>query len=139
MKALIVIPCMAISFSCNQNTSNQKNINQSNHVDLKISDNPDIFGIWTMCATSGIGIMIQMNTCNTVVFNSNGTGSIENNSVIAENFVWALKNPGMTITYKNNNSNFTFSDTFYYADFSKKDNRINLILTHNDYSYYLSK
>lgn len=92
-----------------------------------------------MCATSGNGMMVQMNVCKTVVFNNNGTGYVEHNSLISENFVWNLKNPGLKIFYSNNEINSTFADTSYYASFTKQKERIDLILTHNDQSYYLSK
>jgi hypothetical protein len=138
MKTAIVIFCLVLNFSCNQDASTSK-VSKNNSVDLKISDNPDIFGTWTMCATSGNGMMIQMNTCKTIVFNNNGTGHVGNSSLITENFVWTLKNPGMKIIYNNSNSDFTFSDTFYYANFTKRENRTDLILTHKDNSFYLSK
>jgi len=138
MKTKIIIFCLLLNFSCSQDTSTPK-VSDDNSVDLKISDNSDIFGVWTMCATSGNGMMIQMNTCKTIVFNRNGTGLVGNSSLITENFLWSLKNPGMKIIYSNNNHDITFSDTFYYASFTKRDNRTDLILTHKDNSFYLSK
>jgi hypothetical protein len=138
MKTAISVFGLIMIFSCNQSATTSKT-DQNNFKDLKISDNPDIFGAWTMCATSSNGMMIQMNTCKTIVFDNNGTGHIGNNSLFSENFTWTLKNPEIKITYSNNNPNVTFSDTLYYANFTTKDNRTDLILTHNDYSYYLSK
>ena len=138
MKTLLAIFCIMLLFSCNQDSSTPK-VRNNNMGDLRISDNPDVFGTWTMCATSGNGIMIQWNTCKTIVFNNNGTGYGGTNSIITENFVWTLKNPGMRIVYYDNNSDRTFSDTFYYANFTKRDNRTDLILTNNDNSFYLSK
>ena len=125
-------------FSCNQENSEIK-ISKSNSRDSTISDYKDIFGEWSMCTTSSNGMMIEMNTCKTIVFNNNGTGYIGNNSSIAENFTWTFKKPGMKIMNTAQNADPTFPDTFYYADFNNREGRIDLILKHNNNSFYLSK
>ena len=124
--------------SCNQDTANTKT-NQNNSIDLEISDNKDIFGGWSMCAISDNDMMIQMNTCKTIILKPNGTGYIENNSLIIETFEWTLKNLGLKIIYGNKPLNSTFPDTTYYTYFTKQKDRIDLILRHKGQSYYLSK
>ena len=138
MKELLVLFSFLILYSCNSDQSHDRLLHVKS-IETDISDNKDIFGTWTMCSSSSNGAMIQPNTCQTIVFNSNGTGYIENNAIATENFNWTLKMPGMKIHYPKNLAKQTFPDTTYYVDFSKRDNRIDLILRHNDNSYYLSK
>lgn len=135
MKSLIFIYYLLTVFSCNPETSSSK-VDDIKSTDLTVSDNADIFGNWTMCATSENGAIYQMNNCAIVVFNKNGTGRIERNSIISETFTWKLKTPSLVI---NSSKNSEFSDTFYYATITKRDGRIDFILNHNDKKYYLSK
>ena len=138
MWKLIKLLLGVLLISCNQDNSSKKTSNNFIN-DSTISNTRDIFGHWTMCATSGNGVMIQGNTCKNIVFNNNGIGYIENNSLISENFNWTLKKPGMKIINYVGINSPTFPDTFYYAFFTKSDSGIDLILSHNDNSYYLSK
>ena len=135
MKSLLFILYLITVFSCNPESSSSK-VEDINSTALKISDNADIYGNWTMCATSENGVMYQMNICAIIVFNKNGTGRVERNSIISETFTWKLKTPGLVI---NSNKNSEFTDTFYYATITKQDERIDLIFNHNDKKYYLYK
>ena len=137
IKRFLPLVLMLTLISCNHDSENKTN--QSNFNTLNISNNQDIFGTWSMCATYGNGTMVQFNTCPTIVFKNTGTGFIERNSIISENFSWSLKEPHLKILYVNKGSDCTFPDTNYYADFSKKIDGVDLILKHNDQSYYLSK
>ena len=116
--------------------SSSEKDNQLNSPNLKVTDNNEIIGNWTMCATSKNGLMTQMNICAIIAFNNNGTGHVERNSVVSETFAWKFKNSGLII-YGNRNSEFP--DTFYYAKITERDNQLDLILNHYDNSYFLSK
>ena len=138
MKILISILLMFTIASCNQDTSNNK-LKQSKYVELYISDNIEIYGRWIMCSTLSNGTMIQKNTCPSIIFETNGTGYIQNNSIITENFIWTMNKVSMKIIYHNQDSNSTFSDTNYYAAFYKQNAGLEFVLRHNDNFYYLSK
>ena len=115
--------------SCNQNTT----------IFQKVSDNEDIFSSWAMCSSASNGILTQMNTCPIVTFTNNGMGYITSNTLITESFKWALKKKNMKITYSKQYSNTTFTDTNYYAEFTKEKDVINLLLRHHGNEYYLSR
>lgn len=133
MKILITIITVIFFISCNQtNSSSHITVSQKDSSILKISDNEDIFRIWTMCATSDSNVMTQMNVCSTIGFNRNGTGYVGNNSLALENFRWTLKNAGLKIY----NSSI-FPDTTYYANFINQNGLLHFTLTHKEMSYYL--
>ena len=132
MKILITIITF-IFISCNQTNSNSHVIiSQKDSNILKISDNEDIFKIWTMCATSDSNVMTQMNVCSTIGFNRNGTGYVGNNSLALGNFSWTLKKSGIKIY-----NSSTFPDTTYYVNFINQNGLLHLTLTHKEMSYYL--
>ena len=129
--ATLLILCF---ISCNQGTS-KSNIFSN----LKVTDNKNILDSWAMCATSGRDGLIQMNACPIITFTDNGMGYVTINSIVKESFTWKLEKVNMEIIYKNQNINSTFTDTNYYAEFSKEKDIMNLSLRHNDSYYYLSK
>ena len=134
--SITLLLIMAIT-SCNSDSENKTN--PTGIVELNVSNNKNIFGTWSMCASYGNGTMVQFNTCPTIVFNKTGTGFVARNSIISENFTWTLKEPHLKILYINKGPDCTFPDTNYYADINKKIEGVDLILRHNDHSYYLSK
>jgi hypothetical protein len=123
-------------FSCKPQTSD-KQFSQVSFKD-KVSDNQDLFGKWTMCATSGNGTMIQMNVCPTITFGSTGTG-YDGDPVFCKTFTWTLKKRQLKIMYSNKTSSETFPDTSYFVSFNKQSKGIDLIIEHDDHYFYLSK
>lgn len=138
MRQILFLIFILSIFSCNENKSKSE-IESLNLLNIKISDDADIFGNWTMCSISGNGSMTQMNTCPIILFNPNGTGSM-NNSPIG-NFSWTLKDKKLRILCFNQNSNCIFPDTNYFVIFNKTKDRSELTIQQkkNDYFYYLSK
>ncbi len=127
---LVIISCNAEP----QNKTNQQPLN-----DPTISTNKNIFGTWSMCASYGKETMVQYNTCPIIIFKKTGTGVVERNSIILENFTWTLKELHLKILCNSISAGCTFPDTNYYADFNKRIDGVDLILRHNGQSYYLSK
>jgi hypothetical protein len=127
---------MITLFSCKSRTPD-KQVSQVSFKD-KVSDNQNIFGKWTMCATSSNGTMIQMNVCPTIMFDSTGMG-YDGDAVFGKPFSWTLKERQLKIIYSNKNSSPTFPDTSYFVSFNKQPEGIDLIIQHNNESYYLSK
>ena len=123
--------------SCNQNKSNKSSLTHLN--DSDISDNNDIFGTWTMCAVSDSSTITQMNVCPTITFDSAGTGYVQKGIVITENFVWTLKKNDFKIETRNRISSPTFRDNRYYAYLTRQKDTTNLLLRHNNQSYYLTR
>ncbi len=137
MRGLFVLFILLTFSYCNDGTSN--NLSQPGPADFKISDNKDIFSSWVMCSSFSIGIMTQMNTCPIITFTNNGAGFITSNSLITESFKWRLEKKNMRIIYSKQYINTTFPDTNYYAEFSKQEDVINLVLRHKRNEYYLSR
>ncbi len=78
-----------------------------------------------------------MNVCPTVTFSSTGLG--DDNNPVFNNFMWTLKKNQLKVIYKNKNLNQTFPDTTYFVYFTEEKDRLDLVIRHNDHSYYLSK
>ncbi len=142
MKLLFSLSLILIITACNQDSTNSK-INKPSYLDLKISDNQEIFGSWTMCASLGNGTLNQTNVCPRIIFKSNGTGNVEksesrdNPFLSSESFVWNLEKNHLTILSQSKNS--TFSDTNYYVKFNKHEIEIDMTISHDDVSYYLKR
>jgi hypothetical protein len=126
--------------SCNQHNSSVDKKIEKTQYDIKISDNVDIYGKWTMCSVFGNGIITQYNVCPKVFFNSNGSGSVGDNLITGEYFNWTLKNGTLTIKHTNKISNVTFRDSIYSVIINKHDKNKDLTITQpqKDYIYYLS-
>src|SRR5436305_4734722 len=110
---------ITISFAaCNQNDKHNSDIEMKRAlIDTSITDNKDIIGQWTMCSTSGNGVMTNYNVCPKVLFSIYGTGSITFSGRV-ENFGWTLKKNALAISNMVKNSNNAFLDTTYIASFS---------------------
>ena len=134
MRSLLFVLYISVLLSCNQ--EGPKKIILPNG---EVSDNKDIFDSWAMCSTFDGKQVAQMNVCPIITFISNGSGYVTSNTSITESFTWSLKKAHMKILYKRITSNSTFPDTNYYAEFTKQNDIMNLLLKHNDNSYYLSK
>ena len=138
MKQFYFLIYILFTFSCNQNKSKTE-ITSLNLLAIKITDDADIFGKWTMCTTSGNGYMTQKNVCPVIMFNQNGTGVVDNSSI--GNFSWTLRDKKLHILCFDQKSNCTFPDTNYIAIFNKTENGVELTINQNekDYSYYLAR
>ena len=136
MNQLFVSFSILAFISCNSNTPDQNKAVNTTPIDLRITDNMDILGNWSMCSTSSNGSMIQYNVCPTVAFRFDGTGSAN-----TENFSWSFKKGNLNILYANKDSNITFPDTTYFGTINKQDNIMNLTIQQlkGDSKYYLSK
>jgi hypothetical protein len=127
--------------ACNQNNKHNSDIEMKRVlIDTSITDNKDIIGQWTMCSTSGNGVMTNYNVCPKVLFSIYRTGSITFSGRV-ENFGWTLKKNALTISNMVKNSDNTFLDTTYIVSFSKEKNSIGLQIRNitNDGVFYLSK
>jgi len=128
-------------FSCNQNT--QSKDKELTVVPAKISftDNVNILGNWTMCSSSGNGMMTQFNICPTVSFLSNGSGFVRSSPLSTDRFSWTFEKGKLNIYTSGKVSDATFSDTFYFARISKENNLTNLVISDSkkDTQFYLSK
>jgi hypothetical protein len=61
------------------------------------------------------------------------------NSVRTEFFTWSLSKYILTITYRNGGGEKTFPDITYNAYFNKQQTYIDLSISHNGSSFYLTK
>ena len=130
MKILFVIAILMTIISCNH-IENKSDVAKPQN-DLRISDDDNIFGEWEMCAFSGNGVMTQLNACQTIGFNRNGTGYVGKARI--ENFTWTLNHSSVKIDKCS-----TFPDTFYQASISRNKNGNDLVLSHGDHLYYLGR
>lgn len=138
MKIILFLIFIQFVFSCNQNKT-RREIIASDLLNTKISDNINIFGSWAMCSMVSDGSMIQWNECVRVIFNQNGTGSINNTSFAS--FRWTLKDKELRILFFGENSRTVFPDTNYLTIFNKTNIGTELVLSleKNNTSYYLTR
>ncbi len=141
MKTIFLLLFIVTIISCKSDTTKNDKQNQALLADIKITDDTDIYGSWSMCSTSGNGSMTQYNVCPTVSFNHNGTGTVGNVSAILENFNWTLNKGVLTILFGRQSLQRTFPDTTYIAFIGKKNNNFNLTIRQQKlgYDYYLSR
>jgi hypothetical protein len=137
MRLLLALIILVTITSCNHKKSYKVELN--NFSDLGITDNKELFGTWAMCSVADSGTMTQMNVCPTITFKSDGTGYVEKGTIITESFAWTLKKNSFKISYSNKPLSPTLSDTNYSAYFSQQKEMPELVMRHNDQSYYLSK
>jgi hypothetical protein len=126
-------------FSCYNNPKVDKEDKKPQN-DRKISDNIDLYGMWSLCSIYENGVMTQFNICPKVFLNSNGSGSVGNEMLMSEYFNWTLKKDILTIKHTNIfNSNFTFNDSTYFVSINKQISKIDLVIRGkgNDCTYYL--
>jgi hypothetical protein len=141
MKNIFASILCLLLFSCNQETStNDKKLTEKSN-NLYVTDNTEIIGNWTMCATSWNGMMTQYNVCPNVSFLNNGKGYVGNAPFLAEHFNWTLKKGILNISYKDTISNSTFSEALHDITISKHNDRLDLVIrqTKNDNVFYLSR
>jgi hypothetical protein len=136
MRRLFTCILFTAFVSCDHGNSSI-NANANDSVDPEISDNKDIAGSWTMCATSSNGLAIQKNVCPTIIFIGNGSGYVEMGSEITEHFIWTLKKSILEVNYESKSSDQTFPDTTYIANFSRENGSRLLTLNHGSYQCYL--
>ena len=108
---------------------------------ISFTDNTEILGNWTMCSSSGNGMMTQLNVCPTISFLANGSGFVGNSALSADRFTWTLEKGKLNILANDKVSNATFSDTFYFAKITTENNLMNLVIsaTKNDSQFFLSR
>ncbi len=128
-------------FSCNQDTASSEKKLPGNLKFVSSTDNVEILGNWTMCSTYGNGMMEQFNVCPTISFLANGSGFVGNSSLTTDRFSWTFEKGKLNIFTNDKTSVTTFSDTFYFARISTKNNLKKLVIsaTKNDIQFYLSK
>lgn len=130
---------LALAFiSCNHSAPDSKTLTIDSTI-LRVSDNKDIFGNWTMCAISSGGFIYQGNTCKIIHFDYNGKGFVETGALNPERFSWKLSKSNLKIFYNLYSGTTTFPDTNYFASFDQEKGRIILTLRNKDASHFLSK
>jgi|GEM_PF-3213183 len=137
MKQIFFLAIFASSLSCKLNPSNE-----SKPVPLASvaqGHNNEIFGGWAMCASFAGGVMTQLNTCLSVTFNIDGTGTVTSSTTLKEYFNWTIKKNQLKIIYENKFADTVFPDTIYYTQFYKKQDLIHLTISHNNEAFYLSR
>lgn len=128
-------------FSCNQDTASKDKELPGNLTNISFTDNAQILGNWTMCSSSGNGMMTQFNVCPTISFLPTGSGSVGISAITTGRFSWKFEKGKLNIIPNDNASNATFSDTFYFAKIIMEKELTSLVIsaTKNDSQYYLSK
>ena len=76
------------------------------------------------------GTVILYDLRPTVVFNRDGTGYVDNDSVALERFNWTLKTANLNIIHKTKNVNYMFDDAIYIAAIVSGSPNFELLLTH---------
>ena len=141
MKTIFLSFLSLLLFACNQDTSSKDKEVSGDSKNISFTDNLEILGNWTMCSSSGNGMMTQFNVCPTISFLVNGSGFVGNSALSADRFTWSLEKGKLNILPNDKVSNATFSDTFYFAKISTENNMKNLVIsaTKNDSQYFLSR
>ena len=141
MKNTIFLFLSFLLLSCNQDSPSKDKELSADTKNISITDNIEILGIWTMCSSTGNGIMIQFNICPTICFLPDGSGMVGNSAISLDRFTWSLQKGKLNIYPNTKVSEATFSDTFYLARFNTEKSLKNLLITSSkrDGQYYLSK
>ena len=130
---------MSQLLACNRTHNASKDLYKLD-LTFSSSDNIKIFGTWSMCSISNGYNMMQMNLCPSVTFFRNGLGQVSINGLPSESFRWNLKSSHLEIISNLGNNIQTFADTNYLVKFNSIDSsRMELVISHNLSSYYLSK
>jgi hypothetical protein len=120
MKYLLTLTIITCLTACNKSERTDDNKIVEALTKTNPTDNNDILGQWTMCSTSGNGVMITANVCATVNFGSYGTGSVTHASGPSEMFTWTFKSDTLRISNLRKDSSHTFYDTVYTALIAKE-------------------
>lgn len=137
MKQLLISIFILTITSCDQNTPEKTSSTNSNAPDLRITDDLDILGKWSMCHTFSNGILTSYNVCPIVSFNFDGTGDVNS----SEKFRWTFRKGLLIFIYSPKGSASTFGDGSYTGTFTKRDGYLELLLrdTQNGAEFYLGK
>ena len=141
MKNILFVLLGLLLFSCNQDSASKDKEVSENPKNISFTDNVQILGSWTMCSSSGNGMMTQFNVCPTISFLENGSGFVGNSSIAIDRFSWKFEKGKLNILTNGKASNATFPDTFYFARITMEKNLRNLVIStkKNDSQFYLSK
>jgi hypothetical protein len=140
MKLISVLVFSFFIVSC-QDTNEERELEIDKQLlNIRVSDNSEIFGTWTMCSMYSNLTSIQMNTCAEITFNSNGM-EILKGSANTENFSWTLREGTLKILNIGSNSISTFRDTTYLAFFDSVENHetLTVSLLEKSFAYYLTR
>jgi hypothetical protein len=137
MKYLSLFILIISIHACKENNNN----NQTGPTIKFTTADLRIVGRWNMCAESGDGEVFQYNACLTVIFNSDGSGSIINAGRILETFSWNLTDKSLKIYYSKMSGNEMFRDTNYIAILKQDKSGIKLEIRNpkEDHTLYLEK
>ena len=141
MKTILLPFLSLILFSCIQHATPKDNELTGYLKNISFSDNTEILGNWSMCSSSGNGMMTQFNVCPTISFLANGSGFVGSLPLSTNRFSWTFEKGKLNIFPNNKVSNATFSDTFYFAKIKTENNLRNLVIsaTKNDSQFFLSR
>jgi hypothetical protein len=142
MKYLSIFTLIISLYACNENNrlNNNSNNQAENTIQFTTAD-LRIVGRWSMCAESGDGEVFQYNACPTVIFNSDGSGSIIRTNRTLETFSWNLADKSLNIYYSKASGNEMFSDTNYMAILKQDKSGIKLEIRQpkEDHTLYLER
>ena len=137
MKYLSLFILIISIHACKENNNN----NQPGRTIKFITADLRIVGRWNMCAESGDGEVFQYNVCPTVIFNSDGSGSIISAGRILETFSWYLADKSLKINYSKMSGNEMFPDTNYIATLKqdKSGIKLEILQPKEDHTLYLER
>jgi hypothetical protein len=113
-------------FSFCKEVAHKKEQVPKNNIDN--THNKNIIGSRSMCAVSDDTQMAQYNVCQTIVFNSNGIGSVGNSYLELSLFNWESTEGLLKIVNQKNNPNNLFSDSIYSTSFFNDSNGITFLI-----------
>jgi hypothetical protein len=73
--------------SCNVDILKEQNKISIERLIISFTDNVDIVGHWTICCSSGHGMMEQFNICPTILFLASGTGFVYKSGMTTDRFI----------------------------------------------------
>jgi hypothetical protein len=142
-KSLLLL-ILVLNFSCHNKSGSAEKDFKSNATTVNGSINyQSIIGSWQICKMIYDGTEEAYNTCPTIIFSSDGNGSLNSSEKTICVFTWAVKTNFITFTFKTEEEKnlFIAKDTeFKIILYDKDDLQIfELIQPKNSYKYILSR
>ena len=125
---------------CNNQNPDSSEISNISVTNIEPSDNPAIYGEWSICTFNSNGHIIQLNICQILIFKKDGTGAELSGSNHSSFFKWTLQKNVLIISAKADNRGF-FMNGVFKAFTATKDRQSTLLIIDpaDNTQYELSK
>jgi len=138
-KFLLFLAIIANS-GCNNQNLDSSEISNISVKNIEPSDNPAIYGEWSICTFNSGGHIIHLNICQILIFKKDGTGAELSGSNHSSFFKWTLQKNVLIISAKADKRGF-FTNGVFKAFTASKDGQSTLLIIDrvNDTNYELSR